>query len=62
MEIQSITISLQLPCIISSVIIPVRTVHRFTGWHAGCDEGPELDDVAGGELESVEVRDEDLFA
>ncbi len=61
-ERENYMISLQLPSIISSVIIPIRTVHRLTGWHAGCHQGPELDDVAGGELESIEVGDENFFA
>ena len=37
-----------------------RTADRFTGGHAGCDVGPELDHLAGWELESVKVGDEDL--
>ena len=37
-----------------------RTADWFTGGHAGCDVGSELDNLTGGKLEGVKVGDEDL--
>lgn len=35
-------------------------LYRLASWHAGCHQGAELNHLGTGELEGVEVRQEDL--
>jgi hypothetical protein len=39
-------------------LVSVYAVHRLALGHAGGDQGPELDHLAGGELEGVEAGNE----
>ena len=52
----------RLPGVVSAIVVSVRAVYGLALGHAGRHEGPELDDITGGELEGVEVGDENLFS